>query len=89
MVPVPKVEPVSGGGSNVETIAVQPGMHQIMTMNGSEPQVVHVFSLKDTNTLSKAITSEMKVEDTNEVISPDWTNEKEKPSQDILEPCDF
>ena len=63
MVHVPKVEPGTGQGNDVETLTT----HQIVTMsNGSEPQVLQVLSLKDAAALSKALsqTPEMKKEET-------------------------
>lgn len=62
MVHVPKVEPGSGQGNDVETLAT----HQIvMSTNGSEPQVLQVLSLKDAAALTKALSqpSDMKTEE--------------------------
>ena len=44
-------------GDHMETITVSPGMQQIMVQGppGSEPQILQVLSLKDSNALTKAM----------------------------------
>lgn len=62
MVHVPKVEPGTGSGNDVESLSA----HQIVTMtNGNEPQVLQVLSLKEAAALSKVLSqpSELKQED--------------------------
>lgn len=62
MVHVPKVEPGTGSGNDIEPLSA----HQIVTMtNGNEPQVLQVLSLKEAAALSKVLSqpSELKQED--------------------------
>lgn len=69
---MPKVEAGTSGGNDVESISIPSGMvgTPIMTMSGSEPQVLQVLSLKDGTFVTKTITSvaDIKSEDQSEVL---------------------